>query len=124
MEDQRLPSFVGPQLFRSTCRVQQNGVRALRNSRRSGRWDDVPAWRALQRVAECGGGQVSAALDEVQIAGHAMMDVMRERGDGLADARPIEAMAAAARDACNQRAFDLFLQIEDCRIPGCLDLAP
>src|SRR5437773_10052573 len=124
MRDQRSPTFFGPQFFWAGCRMKQNGVRPLGNCRRRYARDDVPARRAVQRVSECGGGQVAAALDEVQVARQRMMNIMRERGDGLADAAPIEAVTASARGARNQCAFDLFLQVEDCRISVFLELAP
>ena len=53
-----------------------------------------------------------------------MMDIMCECGDGLADSSPIETVAASACRACNQCAFDLLLQVEDCSVPVRFDLAP
>ena len=123
MHDQRPPAFLGPQFFRATCRVQQNGVRPLGNCRRGRRWNDMPARRAVQRITERGCGQVTAALNEVQVAGHAMMYIMRERGDWLADGSPIETVAASVCRARDQRAFELFLQVEDCGVSVRLDLA-
>ena len=45
-----------------------------------------------------------------------VMHVVQERGDRLADARAVRAVPHAARHARDQRALDLFLQIEHGRV--------
>ena len=67
-------------------------------------------------IAERGGGELAATHDEMLIAVDRMMGVVRERGNGLTDARAVGAVPHAARHARDQRALDLFLQIEHGRI--------
>ncbi len=67
-------------------------------------------------ITERGAGETAAALDEVQIARNAMMHVVAERCERLADARAVEAVAASPRHPRDQRALDLLLQVEDRRV--------
>ena len=63
-------------------------------------------------------------MDEVEVARHAMMDVVEERRERLANARAIETVPPSASDARDQRTLQLFLQIEDHAIARGPKVAP
>ena len=72
--------------------------------------------RTLDLVTERGGGELATAHDEVLVAVDRVMGVVHERGNGLPDARAVGAVPHAARHARDQRALDLFLQVEHGRV--------
>src|SRR5437762_13776655 len=113
MRNERAPVCLRPQFLGAARRVQQDGIRLLRNHRCRGGWNDMPMRRPVDRVSERRGRKPPAALDKMQIARHAMVYVMCERRERFTNALPIETMPAATSGSGNQSALDLLLQIEN-----------
>ena len=109
---------VGPQLVRARRAVKERRRTADRESRPAGGagGDEAEARRAVDAIAERGGGELAATDDEMLVGIDRVMDVVQQRGDRLADARAVRAVPHAARHARDQRALDLLLQVEHGRV--------
>jgi hypothetical protein len=113
----RAPMRLRPQLVVAARRVQHDDVRPVRRAGPWRRHAQVPARRRVGRIVERCTGELPAARDEVQVSRNAVMDVVEECCERLANARPVEAVPHAARRAGDQRAFHLLLKVEDRGIP-------
>src|SRR5205823_14989403 len=112
-----------PKFLSAARRVQQDRIRPLRNHRCGSGWDDMPMRRPIDRVPQRRGGKSPATLDKMQIAGHAMMNVVRERRDRLANALPVESMTITACGTRYQCALHLLLQIQNRVVTLCSEVA-
>jgi hypothetical protein len=116
VRQQRTPAILGPQLVAAAGRVEHQRIRRRGHACHSGRRRELPAWRSFDPVSQCRGGERATLVDEVLVARDPVMDVVEPRRHRLADAAPIEAMAAPARHARHEGALHLFLHVQHDRV--------
>ncbi len=114
--EDRAPAVFGPQLVVAARRVERERVRRCGHGRgRRGR-RELPARRARHRVAQRCGRERARLVDEMPVPRDPVVDVVQQRRQRLPDAVPVEAVASAARDARDDRALHLLLQVENRRV--------
>ena len=113
--DQRAPVRLRPRLVGAARRVKEDHVRPFGHHAGAAehRRDEPETSRAFGAIAEGGSGELPAAVDQVLVRLDRVMNVVRKRGNRLANAGAVRTVAHAARESRDQRAFDLLLQIEN-----------
>ncbi len=91
--------------------MQQHGIALGRRGK--ARAVEPEIGRALRRIAERQPAEDAVALDRMQIVTDAMADVVEHRGERLADAGRVVAVAASVREAGENGGTQQSLAVDD-----------